>query len=67
VVFVEYEISGTLAGRPLNWTGIDRFKLHSERAIDAIGRWDNLELLAQIDPTVKVSAFADTATKLVRL
>ncbi len=65
VVFIEYEISGTLAGQSLNWTGIGRFKLRDERAIDAIGRWDNLELLAQIDPTVSVSAFAETAAKLV--
>lgn len=65
VVFVEYEISGTLAGQSLNWTGIGRFKLRGDRAIDAIGRWDNLELLAQIDPTVRASAFAEAAAKLV--
>jgi SnoaL-like protein len=41
VVFIEYEMSGTLAGRPLTWTGIGRFKLRGERAVDAIGRWDN--------------------------
>jgi hypothetical protein len=39
VVFIEYEMSGTLAGRSLNWTGIGRFKLRGERAIYAIGRW----------------------------
>jgi hypothetical protein len=42
VVFIEYEMSGTLAGQALAWTGIGRFKLRGERAIDAIGRWDNL-------------------------
>lgn len=65
VVFVEYEMSGTLAGRPLTWTGIGRFKLRGERAIDAIGRWDNLELLSRIDPTVSATAFAETAARLV--
>ena len=65
VVFVEYEVSGTLAGRPLSWTGIGRFKLRGGRMIDAIGRWDNLELLAQIDPTVRTTAFAETAASLV--
>lgn len=64
VVFVEYEMSGTLAGRALRWTGIGRFKLRGERAIDAIGRWDNLELLAQIDPTISATAFAETAARL---
>jgi hypothetical protein len=65
VVFIEYEVSGTLADRPLEWTGIGRFKLRGDRAIDAIGRWDNLELLAQIDPAVSATAFAETAAKLV--
>ena len=65
VVFIEYEVSATLAGRSLNWTGIGRFKLCGERVIDAIGRWDNLELLAQIDPTVSSTGFAETATRVV--
>jgi hypothetical protein len=65
VVFVEYEMGGTLAGRSLKWTGIGRFKLRGERAIDAIGRWDNLALLAQIDPTVSATAFAEAAARLV--
>jgi len=65
VVFIEYEMRGTLAGQPLSWTGIGRFKLRGDRAIDAIGRWDNLDLLAQIDPNVSVTAFAETAASLV--
>ena len=65
VVFVEYEMSGTLAGQALRWTGIGRFRLDGERAIDAIGRWDNLDLLAQIDPNVSATAFAETAAGLV--
>jgi len=64
IVFVEYRMSATLAGRPLRWTGIGRFKLRGERAIDAIGRWDNLDLLAQIDPAVSVTAFAEAAATL---
>lgn len=65
VVFVEYEMSGTLAGRSLRWTGIGRFKLDGERLIDAIGRWDNLDLLAQIDSNVSATAFSETAASLV--
>lgn len=65
VVFIEYEMTGTLAGQTLNWTGIGRFKLRGERAIDAIGRWDNLDLLAQIDPNITATAFAETAASLV--
>jgi hypothetical protein len=62
VVFIEYEMSGTLAGISLSWTGIGRFKLRGEKAI---GRWDNLELLARIDPAVSATAFAETAARLV--
>lgn len=65
VVFVEYRMSATLAGRSLSWTGIGRFRLRGERAVDAIGRWDNLELLAQIDPTISATAFAEAAAALV--
>lgn len=65
VVFIEYEMRGTLAGRSLSWTGIGRFKLRGARAIDAIGRWDNLDLLARIDPSVSATAFAEVAAGLV--
>ena len=65
VVFIEYEMRGTLAGQILSWTGIGRFKLWGERASDVIGRWDNLDLLAQIDPNVSPTAFAETAASMV--
>jgi hypothetical protein len=58
-------MSATLAGRSLRWTGIGRFRLRGERAVDAIGRWDNLELLAQIDPAVSTTGFAEAAARLV--
>lgn len=64
VVFIEYELSGSVAGRPLSWVGIGRFELRGERAIDAIGRWDNLDLLAQLDPSVRRTAFAEAAAAL---
>lgn len=61
VVFVEYAISGTVAGRPLEWTGIGRFKVRDGLIVDAIGRWDNLDLLAQLDGSVRRTAFAEAA------
>ena len=64
IVFIEYELTGTVANHSLTWTGIGRFKLHGDRAIDAIGRWDNLDLLAQLDPTVSRAAFAEAAATL---
>ena len=56
---------GTVAGRPLSWVGIGRFKLRGERAIDAIGRWDNLDLLAQLDGTTRRTAFAEAAAAML--
>lgn len=64
VVFIEYAVRGTVAGRSLGWTGIGRFKLRGERAIEAIGRWDNLDLLAQLDGTTRRTAFAEAAAAL---
>jgi hypothetical protein len=39
--------------------------LRGERAIDAIGRWDNLDLLAQLDSSVRPTAFAEAAAALL--
>ena len=64
VVFVEYEMTATLAERPLRWSGIGRFSMDGETLVDAIGRWDNLDLLAQLDPSVSRTAFAEAAAKL---
>ena len=66
VIFVEYEISGTLAGRPLSWVGIGRFTLEYDRVIDVIGRWDTRALQAAIDPGFEHSSFAEAAAALVR-
>jgi hypothetical protein len=63
-VFVEYEMTGSVAGRRLRWVGIGRFKLRGDRAVDAIGRWDNLDLLAQLDGSVRRTAFAEAAASL---
>lgn len=64
IVFIEYELTGTVASHPLTWTGIGRFKLQGDRATNAIGRWDNLDLLAQLDPSISRTAFAETAAAL---
>ena len=64
VVFIEYELSATVGGKPLTWTGIGRFKLRGERAFDVIGRWDNLELLSRLDPDLQPTTFAQKAAEL---
>ncbi len=56
--------SGTLAGRRLEWEGIGRFTFEGERVVDVVGRWDNLELLAAIDPVIERTAFAQAAAEL---
>lgn len=66
VIFVEHEISVTLADRPLSWGGIGRFTLQGERVIDVIGRWDTRELQAAIDPDFEHRSFAEAASALAR-
>lgn len=44
VVFVEYAMEATVAGKRVSWDGIGRFKLREGRVIDAIGRWDPSEI-----------------------
>src|SRR5262245_2064449 len=65
VIFIEYQISGTLAGRPLSWVGIGRFTFEGDQVIDVIGRWDTRELQAAIDPELEHASFAEAAAALV--
>ena len=47
----EFDVERLHDGRQPTWTGI--------------GRWDNLDLLAQLDPSVRRAAFAEAAAALV--
>jgi len=48
VVFIEWNASATLAGRPLRWSGVDRFLLAGERAIERVAYFDALPLFMAV-------------------
>jgi hypothetical protein len=48
VVMIEWTASATLAGRPLRWSGVDRFLLAGGRAVERVAYFDALPLLVAI-------------------
>jgi len=48
VVFIEWTASATLAGRPLRWSGVDRFLLVEEQAIERVSYFDALPLFMAV-------------------
>ena len=52
-VFIEWTISGTLAGERCAWDGVDRHMLIGARSIDGVSYFDTLPLWSQIDPKMR--------------
>ena len=48
VVFIEWNASATLAGRPLRWWGVDRFLLVGELAIERVSYFDAVPLFVAV-------------------
>ncbi|MGH2962004.1 MAG: nuclear transport factor 2 family protein [Solirubrobacterales bacterium] len=40
LVFISWRARGTVGGEPLEWTGIDRFRVRDGRAVDALVAYD---------------------------
>ena len=47
-VFIEWTASATLGGRPLRWSGVDRFTLADGRAIERVAYFDAVPLLVAV-------------------
>jgi ketosteroid isomerase-like protein len=58
VVFIEFTLSGTLRGHPIEWQLVDRFRLE-----DGLG----IERVSYFDPLPLVAAFARVPSAWVRL
>jgi steroid delta-isomerase-like uncharacterized protein len=52
-LFIEWRIRATIAGRPMEWDGADRFHLDGDRAVRGIAYFDTLPLWALMDPSMK--------------
>lgn len=44
MTFISWQASATVNGRPLEWTGIDRFRVRDGRAVEALVAYDTLPL-----------------------
>lgn len=60
VVFIEWTISATVAGKATSWSGIDRHTIRGSRSIDGVSYFDSLPLWAQLDPTMARSFMLDS-------
>jgi 2-methylisocitrate lyase-like PEP mutase family enzyme len=52
-LFLEWRTSGTVAGEPVSWEGVDRFILRGERAVEEVVYYDSLPLWERLDPSMK--------------
>jgi ketosteroid isomerase-like protein len=55
-VLIEWTISGGFRGETVRWSGVDRFTLRGERAVEGVAYFDTLPLWARIDPSMQRSA-----------
>lgn len=51
-VLIEWTITASLRGEPVSWSGVDRFTLKGDRAIEGIAYFDSLPLWARVDPSI---------------
>jgi hypothetical protein len=49
-MFIEWEMAGTVGGKRVRWSGINRNTLRSSKSIDAVSYWDRHGLVEQLDP-----------------
>jgi ketosteroid isomerase-like protein len=52
-VIIEWRAHATVAGKPMTWTGIDRFGIRGERMYEARVYWDTRQVAAQMAAAVQ--------------
>ncbi|MGA0602237.1 nuclear transport factor 2 family protein [Caulobacter sp. KR2-114] len=57
-VMIEWRASATLAGRPLSWTGVDRFNIRGDRMYEGAVYWDTRGLAERMAETVQAAQAA---------
>ena len=58
-VLIEWKAMATLAGRPLSWTGVDRFNVRGERMYEASVYWDTRGLAERMAVVVAQTQAAE--------
>lgn len=49
-IFIEWEMTGRVKGKAVQWRGINRNKLKGPKSVEAVSYWDRNTLARQIDP-----------------
>lgn len=49
-IFIEWEMTGTVRGKKVRWSGINRNTLRGAKSVDGVSYWDRLGLVEQVDP-----------------
>jgi SnoaL-like domain len=63
-VFIEWTITATRrGGETAEWSGVDRFTLRGDRAIEGIAYFDTAPLWARIDPSLDRGDLLDAAAE----
>lgn len=57
-VMIEWRATATLAGRPLSWTGVDRFNIRGDRMYEGQVYWDTRGLAERMAETVQAAQAA---------
>lgn len=52
-VLIEWTIRATVGDEEVSWSGVDRFTLSDDRAVEGIAYFDTLPLWAKIDPSMR--------------
>jgi ketosteroid isomerase-like protein len=48
VVFIEFHLHGSLGGRPIEWSAVDRFSLREGRAYERVSYFDGIPVALQL-------------------
>lgn len=59
-VLVEWQATATVAGRPLSWTGVDRFNIRGDRMYEARVYWDTRGVAERVAAAVQSAQSATT-------
>lgn len=62
VVFIEWVLTGTLRGEPHEVSGVDRFTLRGDRAIEGVAWFDTMPLWTKIDPSMERGEITEALT-----
>lgn len=55
-VMIEWKATATVAGKPLSWSGVDRFNVRGDRMYEAMVYWDTRALAERVAAAIAQAA-----------